>query len=280
MTELIKTVSDLKARLANSKPQVGLVPTMGALHEGHISLIKAAKDECKTIVLSNFVNKLQFGPSEDFEKYPRNLDEDLKICSESGVDIMFAPLHEEIYPGNNNIEIVRPPERLTEILCGKTRRGHFTGVATVVNRLFDIVKPDTAYFGEKDLQQLYVIRWLVNEKKLSIFIRSCPIIREPNGLACSTRNKYLSEEQRVIASNIHKALKLARQNVRSGIFTLSKAVLESLVYLSQFPNLKVEYFEARGKDDLTEVSDKKIKDFYFLTAIRIGEVRLIDNIEI
>lgn len=280
MTELIKTVNDIKSKLSGSNKPVGFVPTMGALHEGHVSLIKIAKDECKTVVVSNFVNKLQFGPNEDYEKYPRDLDGDLKICSDNGIDVMFAPSHEEIYPGRNDVEILEPPERLSGILCGKTRVGHFTGVATVVNRLFDIVKPNTVYLGEKDLQQLYVIRWLINEKKLPIFIRPCLTIREPNGLACSTRNRYLTDKQKEIASNIYKSLKLAKQNVKSGMFTVPKAILESLVFLSQFPELKVEYFEARDKENLTEISDRKIKDFYFLTAVRIDGVRLIDNIEV
>lgn len=281
MTRLIKTTKEIKSILSVSKESVGLVPTMGALHAGHISLIKAARQECKTVVVYIFVNPLQFGPSEDFSKYPRDLDSDLKVCEENNVDILFAPNESEIYPDENSKkEIIHPPKELISILCGKTRIGHFEGVATVVYKFFKIIEPDYAYFGEKDLQQIYVIRWLVKEFDLNIQIRSCHIVREQSGLAYSSRNQYLSNKQKEIAANVFKSLKLAKQNSRSGIFTVSKAVLESLVFLSQFPDIKVEYFEARDKENLSKVDDSKTKDFYFLTACKIGDVRLIDNIEI
>jgi len=279
MTVLIKTVNELKSKLSECNKPLGFIPTMGSLHDGHISLIKVAKDECKTLVLSNFVNKLQFGQGEDFEKYPRDIESDLKICEDSKVDIMFVPSHEEIYP-NEEIEIVTLPVELTDILCGKTRKTHFQGVATVLHRLFNIVNADFVYFGEKDLQQLYVVRWLVANKSFSAMVRSCPIIRESNGLACSTRNKYLTKDEKDTAANIYKALKLAKGNVRSGIFTPGKATLESLVFLSKIPKLKVEYFEAKSKNDLSPVSEKKVSGFYFLTAVHLSGIRLIDNIEV
>ena len=281
MSRLIKTTSEIRAILSNAAKPVGFVATMGALHAGHISLIKAAREECKSVVVSIFVNPLQFGPNEDFKKYPRNLDSDLKICEANAVDIVFSPDENEIYPDEQSrIEIIVPPKELISTLCGKTRAGHFEGVATVMNKLFKIIQPDYAYFGEKDLQQIYVIRWLVKEFNLPIFIRSCPIIREPGGLAYSSRNQYLTNKQKEMASNIFKSLQLAKRNTRSGIFTVSKSILESLIFLSQFPEIKAEYFETRDKENFAKVDDQKTSKFYYLTACKIGDVRLIDNIEI
>ena len=280
MTSLIKTINEIKNVLAKAERPIGFVPTMGALHAGHESLISIARNECKTVVISDFVNPLQFGPEEDYEKYPRDLDNDLGICRANSVDYVFAPDEKEIYPNSGKTEIIAPPRDLTGMLCGKTRKGHFSGVVTVIKRLLEIAESDYVYFGEKDLQQIYVIRWLVNEYKIHTFVRSCPIIREKNGLACSSRNKLLTEEQIKIAVNIYKSLLLTKQNVRSGIFTAHKAILESLIFLSKFPEIKVEYFEARAKNNLVEVNEHKIKDFYFLIAAKIGSVRLIDNIEV
>lgn len=281
MTKLIKTTSEIKKVLLGSTRPIGLVPTMGALHDGHVSLIRSSVNECKTTVVSIFVNPLQFGPNEDFERYPRDLQSDLEICKENKVDYVFAPDEKEIYPKEREAhEIITPPKELTSILCGRSRPGHFEGVATVVYKLFNIIQGDYAYFGEKDLQQLYVIKWLVKNFNLPTFVRTCPTIREENGLACSSRNKYLSKEQKEIASNLYKSLKLAKQNIRSGFFSISKAVLESLIFLSRFNEIKTEYFEARNKDSLLSVDDNVTSGFYFLIAAKIADVRLIDNIEI
>ncbi len=281
MTALIKATSEIKDILAKEKRPLGFVPTMGALHDGHISLIKAAREECKLVVVSIFVNPLQFAPNEDFKKYPRNLENDLKVCNENTVDYVFAPDEKEIYPDESSKnKSIESPKELTGILCGKTRIGHFQGVATVVKKLFDIVQPDYAYFGEKDLQQLYVIKWLVKEYNLPIFIRSCPTVREPNGLAVSSRNQYLTLEQKKTAANIYESLKSAKYNMRIGIFTVSKAILESLIFLSQYPEIKVEYFEARDKDLLAKVDENRRKGFYYFVAAKVGNVRLIDNIEV
>ncbi|MBI3590020.1 MAG: pantoate--beta-alanine ligase [Candidatus Melainabacteria bacterium] len=280
MTTLIKSINDIKNVLAKSDRSVGLVPTMGALHAGHISLIKACRNDCKTAIAYIFVNPLQFGPNEDFKKYPRHLENDFKVCEEHEIDFVFAPDEKEIYPENINCETITPPPDLANILCGKTRANHFSGVATVIKRFLNIIQPDYVYFGEKDLQQLYIIRWLTKEFKISTFVRACPIIRESNGLACSSRNVYLTEEEKEIASNLYKSLGLAKKNIRSGIFTIKKAILESLIFLSQFPKIKMEYFEARDKENLDDVDDTKTKGFYFLLAAKIGSVRLIDNIEL
>ena len=279
MTIVIKQVNDLKNVLAKAERSIGFVPTMGALHDGHISLIKAAELDCKTTVVSIFINPLQFGPTEDYEKYPRNLSDDLRICEENKVDFVFIPDEKEIYPSADFKPIV-PPERLASDLCGRTRENHFRGVATVVKRFFDIVCPDYAYFGEKDLQQLYLIRWLVKEFKLPIFIRAGLTIRESDGLACSSRNRYLTDRERKLAPVLYKSLVLAKRDVHSGIFTVNKAMLEGLISLAKYPEIKVEYFEARDKESFGKVDENKMKSFYFLIAARIGNVRLIDNIEV
>ena len=281
MTTLVTQVNDIKNYLVNSKRELALVPTMGSLHAGHISLIKAARYDSKTVVVYIFINPLQFGPHEDFNIYPRDLDNDLKICEENNVDFVFAPGEKEIYP-EKNIEqyIIHPPENLASDLCGRTRKSFFNGIATVLKRFFDIIQPDLAYFGEKDLQQMYVVRWLIMQYAMPIFLKPCPIIREENGLACSSRNVFLSSKEKAIASNIYKSLLLARKNIKSGIFTVSKAILESLVFLSQFPGIKVEYLEARDKNTFSKVDEDRTKGFYYLIAARVGNVRLIDNIEI
>lgn len=276
---LLKTTDDVKKALAEAQKPLGFVPTMGALHEGHISLIEASKFDSKTTVVSIFVNPLQFGPGEDYAKYPRNIEKDLELCKKYSVQYVFAPQEKEIYPGDQE-EIVSPPQKLTGDLCGRTRKGHFSGVATVLKRLFDIVKPDVVYFGEKDLQQLYVVKWLVESYKYPILVKGCPIVREKSMLACSSRNEYLTNDQKEVAANLYKSLLLAKKNIHSGLFNVNRAVLESLVFLSWFPEIKTEYFEARKKDDFGVVNDTMASGFYFLVAARVYGVRLIDNIEV
>ena len=283
MTSLIKSIQDIKNVIAKSERPLALVPTMGSLHAGHISLIKAAQAECKTTIVYIFVNPLQFGPNEDFNKYPRDLAGDLQTCKENNADFVFAPEINEIYPDMENIKKnpIKPPDELANILCGKTRHNHFSGVTTVIKRFLDIIEPDSVYFGEKDLQQLYIIKWLIKEFNLSATVKSCPTVRETTGLACSSRNKYLTSEQKTIAASLYKSLKLAKGNTRSGIFPVNKSILESLIFLSHFPEIKVEYFEARDKTSLVKVIDDNSKHgFYYLIAAKIGKVRLIDNIEI
>lgn len=279
MTILIKSVKDIKSVLAASERSIGFVPTMGALHAGHISLIKASKYDCKTTVVSIYVNPLQFAPEEDFQTYPRSLEADLKICKENNVDYIFAPDDSEIYPEGKK-DIIIPPSYLASDLCGKIRKNHFSGVVTIVKRLFEIVCPDYAYLGEKDLQQLYIVRWLVGEYRFPTFVSACPIVRESNGLACSSRNRNLNSNEIKVAENLYKSLLLARKNIRSGFFTVSKAILESLIFLSQFSEIKVEYLEARSKEGFNKIGNDKTSGFYLLIAAKVGKVRLIDNIEV
>ena len=206
--QLINNIQEVKNNIKEWKKQgftIGLVPTMGALHAGHASLIKKAKETCDKVVVSVFVNPIQFGPNEDFDKYPRTLDNDKKICDELGADIVFAPTPKEMYGENNklsNVDLtfVCPAYKYVDCMCGKARPGHFDGVATVVLKLFNIASPDYAFFGQKDAQQLFILTKMVRDLNLDIKIVPCPIVREADGLALSSRNTYLSQEERQIAS--------------------------------------------------------------------------------
>ena len=197
---LLNKITEVRAEVKKWRAEglkVGLVPTMGALHEGHLSLIKKAKAECDKVVVSVFVNPIQFGPSEDFDKYPRTLEEDMKLCDGEGVDVVFAPSAREMYGdcrlSNDCLTYVCPPYFYVDKLCGKSRVGHFDGVCTVVMKLFNIVQPDCAFFGQKDAQQIIIIKKMVEDLNIPIEIVQCPIVREESGLALSSRNKYLSE---------------------------------------------------------------------------------------
>ncbi|MBQ7127297.1 pantoate--beta-alanine ligase, partial [bacterium] len=197
---LLNTINEVRIEVKKWRAEglkVGLVPTMGALHAGHLSLIKKAKTECDKVVVSVFVNPIQFGPSEDFDKYPRTLENDMKLCDENDVDIVFAPTPSEMYGdnrlSNDCLTYVCPPYFYVDKLCGKSRVGHFDGVCTVVMKLFNIVQPDCAFFGQKDAQQVIIIKKMVEDLNIPIQIIRCPIVREESGLALSSRNKYLSD---------------------------------------------------------------------------------------
>ena len=215
--EVIKLTKELRNLINQKKKEgltVGLVPTMGALHDGHKSLIEQARKTCDVVVVSIFVNPIQFGENEDFDKYPRNFENDKKVCLEAGCDIIFKPEYEEMYPECKNAQknvkdltyIVKVPQKFTNKLCGKTRIGHFDGVATVVLKLFNLVNPDYAFFGQKDIQQFIILKNMTESLNLDINIQMCPIIREESGLARSSRNRYLSEANKQKASSIYKML--------------------------------------------------------------------------
>jgi pantoate--beta-alanine ligase len=255
---------------------VALVPTMGALHAGHARLIETARKQSGTVVVSIFVNPLQFGPNEDFARYPKAFEADLEICRKSGVDLVFAPTVEEMYPVPNT-PLVDVPSQLTEHLCGPFRPGHFQGVATVVVRLFDIVKPNRAYFGEKDAQQLVVIRRVVRDRNLPIEIVAVPTVREPDGLALSSRNKYLSHRERQIAPFLYKALKEAARSIRSGVKNAAQVRKFALRLLDEDLGMRVEYFEIVDPEQLqpVETIDGPV---LIAAAAWLGTTRLIDNI--
>ena len=259
--------------------KVGLVPTMGALHEGHLSLIKKAKAECDKVVVSVFVNPIQFGPSEDFDKYPRTLEADTKLCNGENVDIVFAPNATEMY-GNNRLSndtltYVCPPYFFVDKLCGKSRVGHFDGVCTVVMKLFNIVQPDCAFFGQKDAQQVIIIKKMVEDLNIPIEIIQCPIVREESGLALSSRNKYLSEQGRKDALVLSQILNNIKSCYKRGITDIEALKETAYSYLTDKHDL--EYLEILNKNTLEE-DEKASKNSIALIACRIDGVRLIDNI--
>jgi len=275
MSIVINTTSDIEELVSTYKAKnktIAFVPTMGGLHAGHLSLVDKAKDNADIVVVSIFVNPTQFGENEDFEKYPNTFENDKKLLNEKGVDVIFAPTKNEIYPQGVSSDI--DPGQITNILCGASRPGHFKGVVQVVKRLFDIVEPDVAVFGEKDYQQLLVIKNMVSNYGLDINILSVPITREKNGLAMSTRNKYLSSEEFDLASNIYKNLIQTKDNVESG-----KSILKSkegaIDFLEDMG--KVDYFEILDANTLSEITDTT-KKIAILCAVFIGSTRLIDNL--
>lgn len=261
---------------------VGLVPTMGALHAGHLSLIKKAKEQCDKVVVSVFVNPIQFGPSEDFDKYPRTLEADVKLCDTEGVDIVFAPSADEMYGkgnklSNDTLTYVCPPFFYVNTLCGKSRPGHFDGVCTVVNKLFNIVQPDKAFFGQKDAQQVIIIKKMVKDLNIPIEIIQCPIVREESGLALSSRNKYLTDEGKKDALALSKILNNIKLCYGKGVIDIS--ALKETAYSFLTDKHDLEYLEFVDKRTLEE---KKIadNDTLVLIACRVEGVRLIDNIYI
>ena len=259
--------------------KIGLVPTMGALHEGHLSLIKRAKKECDKVVVSVFVNPIQFGPSEDFDKYPRTLETDVKLCDGEGVDIVFAPAPSEMYGegnrlSNDTLTYVCPPFFYVNKLCGKSRVGHFDGVCTVVNKLFNIVQPDVAFFGQKDAQQVIIIKKMVKDLNIPIEIVQCPIVREESGLALSSRNKYLSEEDKKEALVLSRILNNVKICYNKGVTDVS--ALKETAYSFLTDKHDLEYLEFVDRDTLEE-KVKADDNTIALIACRVGGVRLIDN---
>ena len=275
---VIETVDAVRESLQSvrlSPDVMGLVPTMGAFHDGHLSLIRKARRDCDCVVVSIFVNPHQFGPGEDFRTYPRTLESDLAHCEELGVDVIFAPSVEEVYPGEQLtfVEV----EKLGDHLCGVHRQGHFKGVATVVLKLFNIVQPDRAYFGEKDAQQLAMVRRMVHDLSLRVQIVPVSIVRESDGLAMSSRNQYLEPEERERAPLLYRALQIAKKQIEAGE-TGSQPILEkALQVLKKEPLIEVDYLDLVDPDEMQPVSEVT-GPVRICGAIRIGSARLIDNI--
>lgn len=260
---------------------IGFVPTMGALHIGHLSLIDRARNENACVVVSIFVNPLQFGAGEDLDKYPRTLDSDRQICETAGVDAIFAPSASEMGVSNNQLTQVIPPPEMTNVLCGRSRHGHFQGVATIVAKLLNVVQPDRAYFGSKDGQQLAIIRRLVNDLNLPVEIIGCPTVREPSGLAYSSRNQYLSESDRILAAHIYQSLQQARQQffLCSSLCSATQIVAVAHNYLAKLPAINLEYIELVNAKTLQPCNQITAgSEFMLAIAARIGNTRLIDNI--
>ena len=278
----IKNVREEVKKWKNEGLTIGLVPTMGALHAGHLSLIKKAKETCDKVVVSVFVNPIQFGPSEDFDKYPRTLEADVKLCDDENVEIVFAPSADEMYGkgnrlSNDTLTYVCPPFFYVNTLCGKSRPGHFDGVCTVVMKLFNIVQPDFAFFGQKDAQQVIIIKKMVKDLNVPIEIIQCPIVREESGLALSSRNKYLTEEGKQDALVLSKILNNIKLCYNKGITDISALKETAYSFLTEKHDL--EYLEFVDKNTL-EDKDKADNDTLVLIACRVEGVRLIDNIYI
>lgn len=275
VAKTIESVRELVKAARSENKKIGIVPTMGALHIGHISLIEAAVKECDFVVVSIFVNPTQFGPGEDFEKYPRPLEADMKICEKAGVDVVFNPAPEQMYP-SENITWVNV-KKLTEPLCGRSRPGHFRGVTTVCAKLFNIVAPDVAFFGQKDAQQAVVIKRMVDDLNMPLEIVVCPTVREPSGLAVSSRNKYLSEDQKKDAALIYKSLQKCREMIEAGTKDVGKIISEMQKVLNQVPSLEIEYVSIVDAEILQSI-DHITGKVLAAVAVRIGPARLIDNI--
>ncbi|TCS93361.1 pantoate--beta-alanine ligase [Hazenella coriacea] len=273
-------IKDLQSalHLQPNPVKIGLVPTMGYLHEGHLSLVKRAKKMCDLVVMSIFVNPLQFGANEDLDRYPRDLERDARLAEEAGVDFLFHPTGEEMYP-EPIVTQVEVSGGITEQLCGASRPGHFTGVATVVSKLFHIVRPDCAFFGLKDAQQVAVIQQMVKDLNFPITIVPCDIIREPDGLAMSSRNIYLSEEERKQALILSQSLFETKQKLQSDLFQSADQVNQFLRQrIESQPLAEIDYVETLSYPRLEPVSDLKQQPILVAVAVRFGTTRLIDNI--
>lgn len=273
--EIITKISDLRTKIKEWKKEgktIGFVPTMGFLHEGHTSLLKRCREENDIAITSNFVNPTQFGPNEDLEAYPRDFEKDCQLCKNIGIDVVFHPEPNEMY--NNpytyvNIDI------LSSTLCGKSRPIHFKGVCTVVTKLFNIVTPDRAYFGEKDAQQLAIIKKMVKDLNFDIEIVGCPIIRENDGLAKSSRNTYLNSEERKAALCLSKAIMKGKEIISPA--TTPEIVLNEMTkIIENEPLAKIDYISMVGLDDMQPVKEIN-KDILVAMAVYIGKTRLIDN---
>ncbi len=312
--EVVETVERIRTIISQAKSagkKIGFVPTMGALHEGHFSLIRAAKEQCGFVVVSIFVNPTQFGPGEDIDKYPRPFDADVNACKSLGVDVVFAPTVEQMYPvrdnksemsdsnqlgqhqkqavsngmyplasrrsrGQENLTWVNV-EKLTEPLCGRSRPGHFKGVATVCTKLFNIVQPDIAFFGQKDAQQAIIVQRMIADLNMPLKIVVCPTVRERDGFVMSSRNAYLTAEQRKDAVLLYAALQKAEVFIAAGERRSSKLISEMEKILKISRQIKIEYIsivDAQTLDELDEVKGKVL----IALAVKIGLARLIDNI--
>lgn len=274
---LVKRINEVRNLAKEWKRQgltIGYVPTMGALHEGHESLIKRAVDENDKVIVSIFVNPTQFGPNEDYDSYPRNIEKDLELCKKAGAAAVFNPEVSEMYFENKSTSI--SVSGLTDVLCGAKRPGHFDGVCLVVSKFFNIVKPDRAYFGQKDAQQVAVLKRMVRDLSIDVEIVSCPIIREKDGLAKSSRNTYLNSDERKAALVLSRSLKLAKDLLDKGERDANKIREVIVNEINKEPLSKIDYVEIVDSEDLINVTTIK-RNVLIPIAVYIGKTRLIDN---
>jgi len=275
---IVGTIAEMRALCRSAKSggkRLGLVPTMGALHEGHLSLVRAAKEKTDVIATSIFVNPTQFGPTEDFSRYPRALEKDCAILEREGVEFVFAPTVEEMYPAGAVTWVT--VGGLSERLCGKSRPGHFRGVATVVAKLFHIIEPDAAFFGQKDAAQHAIIRKMVRDLDMPVAIEVCPIVREADGLALSSRNTYLNTEERKSALVLYRSLQCAQELFRTGERNSAKLIAAARQEFASESNVRLDYFEIVNPDSLEPVLDTSSPSLAAVAAY-VGNTRLIDNI--
>lgn len=277
--KIIKTIEEMKSiskEICCDKKTLGLVATMGYLHDGHRSLIEKAKEDNDIVVVSIFVNPTQFAPDEDLKNYPRDLERDSNICEELGVDYIFQPKENDMYPENFST-FVLPGENMTNIMCGVTRPKHFRGVCTVLTKIFNIVSPQNAYFGEKDIQQLAIVKRMVEDMNFDIEIVGCPIVREKDGLAKSSRNSYLDSKQREAARVLRKSILMAKEMIESGERDAIRVQASIIEMIEDEPLSKIDYIEILDFETFDRIKVIQ-KQTLISMAVYIGKTRLIDNI--
>jgi len=276
--KLVKTIDemrDVRESTRKSDQRLGLVPTMGALHEGHLSLVRAARDKSNVVAVSIFVNPTQFGPNEDFAKYPRNLEKDSEMLEREHVDVIFAPSVDDMYPAGAVTWVT--VEGMSDRLCGKSRPGHFRGVTTVVAKLFHIVQPDVAFFGQKDAAQVAIVRRMVRDLNMPVSIEVCPIIRESDGLALSSRNAYLNPEERKSALVLHRSLQRAENLFENGERNSARLMAAGKEEFKNESSARLDYFEIVDPDSLEPVTTISNRALIAVAGL-IGNTRLIDNV--
>lgn len=278
--KLVHTVVELREEVAQAKAQgltIGLVPTMGALHEGHASLIAAANKENDFVVVSVFVNPTQFGPNEDLDAYPRTLEADCKLAEKMGANVVFAPSPKEMYPSSDDTWVEVTGD-ITKVLCGRTRPIHFRGVTTVVTKLFNLAQPDRAYFGQKDAQQIEVLKRMVKDLFFPLTLRVMPIIREADGLAKSSRNTYLSAEEHTAALVLSRSLKAAKAMYEAGERDAAKITAAVTADIEKEPMSNIDYVEIYALPGLEPVATPMVGSNLLAVAVKFGTTRLIDNV--
>jgi len=275
IVEKVKDMKKLSEKYLKENKTIGFVPTMGFLHEGHLSLVRRAREENDIVVVSIFVNPTQFGPNEDYESYPRDFERDVKLLKELNVDVVFYPSVEEMYPKDFSTYVEET--KLSRYLCGKSRPGHFRGVCTIVTKLFNIVRPTRAYFGQKDAQQFRVIKRMVRDLNMDVELVECPIVREHDGLAMSSRNIYLSDDERAQALALYNSLKLAENLIKSGERDAEVVKNAMKEFLFRYDKVKIDYVEIVDEETLEPVKHIEGKVIVAI-ACWVGKARLIDNV--
>ena len=276
--QICRTIAEMRSAVNASKAKglkLSFVPTMGALHEGHLSLVRAAKEKCDVVAVSIFVNPTQFGPNEDFSKYPRTFDRDRELLEQEGIDLLFAPSTVEMYPADTTTYVT--VEGLSEKLDGKSRPGHFRGVATVVNKLFNIIQPDVAFFGQKDAAQVAIIRRMVRDLNLPVEIAACPIVREPDGLAMSSRNRYLDSNQRQAALILSRSLARVQELFTQGERDAQTLITAGKLLFGGVAAVRLDYFEIVDPETLDPFRELRGPALVAVAAF-VGNTRLIDNL--